>query len=101
MKKVLVHNMGAITKKEIQDFAKLVLEDFPGWQMKWSDASPSICIKDSKTIWIEKRYILKYPWEAKENVLHEAAHINTWPLDCVHGKVFYREYIRLLQIHMA
>jgi len=101
MKKRMSHNMGAITRKEIEEFAELVLEDFLGWRFSWSAASPSICDKEQEIIWIAKRYIGRYPWEAKENVLHETAHINTWPSDSFHGEEFYREYIRLLQIHMA
>ena len=105
-------NNGAITKEEIEEFAKYVLGHLiyialglrkdmvftylENWKMKWTTASPSICMKDRKIIFIEERYIGKYPWVAKENILHEIAHVFTDG----HGTEFYRVYIKLLSDFM-
>ena len=94
-----MNNMGAMNRKQIMAFAMLVLADFHGWQIRWTTASPSICIRDRKIIFIEERWINKYPWEVKEVILHEVAHISTLN-DYVHGVEFYKEYIRLLNRHM-
>ena len=89
--------MGAATRRGIERFAEKVLKDFPGWNMQWTTAG-SICIKERKIIFIDERFIGKYPWQAKEMVLHECAHINT--RDKVHGGEFYIEYIKLLKRSM-
>ncbi len=101
MPEIRTNNMGAITKEEIEEFAKRVLGLYglKDWKMEWTTASPSICMKDRKIIFIEERYIGKYPWDAKENILHEIAHIFTD--DMVHGMRFYIYYIRLLNIFMG
>ena len=39
-------------------------------------------------------------WQTKEYILHEIAHINSYS-DNNHGKLFYREYVRLLTRFMA
>lgn len=91
--------MGAVTKQEIEDFAFAVLyREFPDYKMKWTRGG-GICIRKSKIIYIDKRFIGKYPWVAKEHILHECAHIKTVD-DMVHGEDFYKEYIRLLKLFM-
>lgn len=92
-------NMGCMTKKQIQLFAAEVLKEFPGWTMEFSIAAPDFCARESKVIYIYRDCINAYPWQAKERVLHEAAHIETEE-DCFHSGLFYREYIRLLFRHM-
>lgn len=92
-----MNNMGAATRQEIEKFAEKALKNFPGWEMQWTTAG-SICIRERKIIFIDERFIGKYPWEAKERVLHECSHINTE--DRVHGEEFYREYIKLLKKFM-
>ena len=92
-----MNNMGAVTKKEVERFGQKVIRDFPGWNMQWTTAG-SICIRERKIIFIDRRFIGKYPWEAKEMVLHECSHINT--KDKLHGEEFYKEYIRLLRKFM-
>jgi len=99
MQKRKLDNMGAITRKEMEDFAKLVLKDFLGWKMKWSTCG-GICIHKTKTIHIDERYIGVVVWEAKEHILHESAHIKTYPKD-LHGRYFYKEYVRLLKKFMV
>lgn len=94
-----INNMGAITKKEMEDFARLVLKDFPRWKMKWTTCG-GVCIHKIKTICVDRRYIGVVVWEAKEHIIHEAAHIKTYPKD-LHGKYFYKEYIRLLKKFMV
>jgi len=97
----MANNMGAITQAEIEKFAALVIRELnlDGWRMEWTRASPSICEKNRQIIFIDKTWIGRYPWEAKEVVLHEVAHIFTD--DKFHGLGFYREYIELLEKFMA
>ena len=91
-------NIGAITKKEAEEFVNLVLKEFPGYKVKWTKCG-GICIRKSKTVCIDERFIGKVLWQAKEHILHEFAHANTAE-DCLHGEIFYAEYIRLLQLFM-
>ena len=93
------NNMGAMSKKGMERFARFVLRDFPQWQMKWT-TSGSICMRQARIVYIDKRFIGKCVWRAKEHFLHEVAHINTTN-DHLHGIVFYGEFIRLLQIFMV
>ena len=97
MKKAkLAVNMGAVTKSEVEEFALAVLIDYPEWQFEWTPAAPSICIRERKRVLIHTGWVGRYPWEAKNEVLHEVAHINTTG----HGAEFYQEFIRLLTKHM-
>ena len=93
-------NIGPITKKEAEEFANLVLKEFPGYKVKWTICG-GICIIKSKTICVDKRFIERVIWQAKEHILHEFAHINTIHKDSLHGEIFYAEYIRLLQLFMS
>lgn len=94
-----MNNMGAITKEETEAFATHVLEELcPDWKMKWTRAQPGICLKKSQEILIPKSMIGKYPWQAKEYVLHETTHIFTD--DNRHGEEFYKLYIALLRRFM-
>lgn len=93
-------NMGAVTKEEMEKFAGSVLGDFPKWSVKWTTAG-GICMFKTRIVYIDERYIGKYPWDAKEHILHEFAHINTWPKDQGHGRYFYNEYVRLLKKFMV
>lgn len=96
----MANNMGAIAQAEIEKFAVHVIRelDLDGWRMMWTTAG-DICMKDRHIIFIDKRWVGKYPWQAKEVVLHEVAHIFTD--DKQHGLGFYREYIELLEKFMA
>lgn len=93
--------MGAIKKSEVNSFAAKVLKalDLGAWTMQWTSAGPSFCARECKTILIHKSYIGRYPWEAKEVVLHEIAHI--FSTDDRHGEGFYRKYIWLLRRFMV
>ena len=95
----ILGNMGAITKKEVEAFATYVLgELYLDWKMKWTIAQPGICLKKSQQILIPKNIIGQYPWDAKEYILHETAHIFTD--DNQHGEEFYKSYIALLRRFM-
>jgi len=97
--RIYTNNMGCMCKKSIEEFARMVLEtlslDEKGYQMKWTTASPSILIE--KTIFICEKLIDKYPWEAKQEVLHEVAHIYTHPTDNTHGELFHEVYADLIK----
>lgn len=92
-------NPGVMTRREITVFAGMVLSHFEGWKMEWTKAAPSECLRERRIILIHTRLINRYAWEAKEEVLHEAAHINTEG-DRLHGREFYAEYVRLLRTFM-
>jgi len=96
----VANNMGCMSQAEIEKFAAQVIRELnlDGWQMEWTGGG-SMCEKSRHIIFIDKRWINKYPWQAKENVLHEIAHIFTE--DKLHGLGFYREYIDLLERFMA
>lgn len=97
---LVINNMGSMTREEMEVFAAQALKEFPGWKMKWTVTKPGICLHKSKQILIPDTVIGQYPWMAKEYILHEVAHIKTWPRDMQHGEEFYREYILLLNIFM-
>jgi len=96
-----MNNMGSMSQSEIEKFVAQVIRELglDGWWMEWTRASPSICEKNRHIVFIDKKWIGRYPWEAKEIVLHEIAHIFTE--DKMHGLSFYREYIDLLEKFMA
>jgi len=97
----VVNNMGAIKKSEVNKFASQVIKalGLDGWAMEWCKGGPSICLRKQKRILIRKAVIGMYPWQAKEEVLHEIAHIFTLGKS-PHGENFYREYVPLLKRFM-
>ena len=97
----MANNMGSITQSEIEKFAAHVLRNLPldGWRMEWT-RSGSWCNRKGRIIYIDKTFIGKYPWQAKDGVLHEVAHIFS-PEDRFHGCSFYKQYILLLHKFMA
>lgn len=104
-KESAVNNMGNISRLEAQAFAANVLKELglDDWCMKWT-TDRSECIRDMKLLFIysrKKRFRIYpgYPWEVKEIILHEIAHIFT--LDSAHGAGFYTEYIKLLTKFMV
>lgn len=100
--RVRVHNMGNIERQEAEAFARAVLdrENYPDWVMEWGCA-PSICIHDRKVVVIKEK-ILKhgYPWEVKQEILHEIAHIPRTE-EKGHGPNFFREFVRLVTAHLV
>lgn len=92
----MANNMGSITQSQIEKFTAHVLRNLPldGWRMEWT-RNGSLCERERRIIFIDKKFIGKYPWQAKEIVLHEVAHIFS-PEDHFHGCEFYKEYISLL-----
>ena len=97
---VIANNMGAVSQSEVEKFAAQVLRelDLDGWRMEWTRAG-DLCEKTRHIVFIDKRWIGRYPWQAKEAVLHEAAHIFTD--DKFHAVGFYKEYIDLLERFMT
>ncbi len=97
--KELTNNMGCMSKLEIEDFARIVLQECGyACTMKWTTAG-DILIGD--TIFIDESHIDEYPWQAKQVVLHEIAHIDTWPQDDRHGELFHRRYAELVLRFLA
>ncbi|KKL98737.1 hypothetical protein LCGC14_1821380 [marine sediment metagenome] len=90
----LTNNMGCMGESEIEDFAETVLRKC-GYvhAMKWTTAG-DILIGD--TIYIDESHINEYPWQVKQVVLHEIAHIDTWPQDDRHGELFHKRYAELV-----
>lgn len=95
-----ISNMGNITRRELEAFASQVLKalDLEDWRIEWT-TDCSICIRERKLILLQVhtirfRIFRGYPWQAKEAVLHEIAHIFTD--DRFHSQGFYTEYIKLL-----
>lgn len=95
-----MNNMGNIKRGELKAFVSHVLKelDLEDWQVEW-DTDVGICIKHRKLILVQVhttrfRIYPGYPWQAKEAVLHEIAHIFT--PDRFHSEDFYREYVKLL-----
>jgi predicted metal-dependent hydrolase len=96
--------MGAATEEEVEEFAQAVFnaeELFNEWRFRWTSAKPGVCVLKTKTIFIPQTIIGDYPWQAKEYVLHEMAHIRTLDKERGHGPVFYQEYARLVLRHMV
>lgn len=91
---VLTDNNGCMSKGEIECFARMVLGECDYHEsMKWTTAG-DILIGD--TIYIDESHIGEYPYIAKERVLHEIAHIDTWPRDDRHGELFHSRLAELI-----
>ncbi|MCK5021512.1 MAG: hypothetical protein KAS32_31155 [Candidatus Peribacteraceae bacterium] len=102
-----VHNMGSCKTDCIEEFIAIVKEQegMQDWTFQMGVA-PSICITKEKLIIIKERIVGRYPWEVKEEVLHEVAHATTHEEakgigEMGHCPMFYKEYIRLLQKYMV
>ncbi len=99
-------NMGAVTKEEVEKFARAALnaEEYFDWKMEWTDNAPSICLRNKSEdepggrILIKDKIIGRYPWEAYHEVLHEISHIGAFP---GHGMAFHDEYARLIRRHLG
>ena len=92
----LTNNMGSMSADEIQAFYASVMEELGhGFSMEFGCA-PSICITKAKKIIFREALIDQYPWAAKQEVLHEIAHITTWPEDRRHGEIFHRQFAVLV-----
>ncbi len=90
----LTNNMGCIGKLEIEDFACMVLRECGyAYAMEWTTAGD---IMTGTAVYIDETHIGEYPWMAKQVVLHEIAHIDTWPQDDRHGELFHRRYAELV-----
>jgi len=95
---MVVNLMGAVKKEEVETFVRIVFDalELNDWKMEWTETTPGICLRKAKKILLPTRIIGRYPWEAREYALHEIAHIFALN-DKLHGKLFYDEYIKLLQ----
>ncbi|KKK60662.1 hypothetical protein LCGC14_3022130, partial [marine sediment metagenome] len=95
----LTNNIGCMGKTEIEDFATMVLRECGySYTMKWTTAG-DIVIKPF--VYIDESHINEYPYIVKERVLHEVAHIDTWPQDDRHGELFHRKYAELVNRFLA
>jgi len=91
---MLTNNIGCMSKSQIEDFADMVLKEcgYP-YTMEWTTAGDILILP---YIYIDEHHINEYPWVAKEVVLHEIAHIDTWPQDDRHGEIFFARYAELI-----
>ena len=95
----LTNNIGCMSKSEIEGFAAMVLRQCGcSYTMKWTTAG-DIVIKPF--IYIDERHINEYPYIVKERVLHEVAHIDTWPQDDRHGEIFHSRLAELIEQFMG
>jgi len=98
------NNMGCISKRQLERFAENVFRELglKGWRMKWSGSTKdSVCIRESKTVFLGKGWIGKYPYEGKAFFLHEVAHIDSWPKDDKHGREWCKSWANLILKFMA
>lgn len=103
-----MNNRGNISRLEAEAFAFTVLKEFglDDWKLEWVTDS-SECIIDMKLLLLHVprhrslrfRIYPGYPWEIKEVILHEIAHI--FSPDITHGRDFYLEYTKLLTKFMV
>lgn len=101
-------NMGNISRLDAEAFAFTVLKELglDDWKLEWV-TDGSACIIDMKLLLLHVpnhrslkfRIYAGYPWEVKEDILHEIAHIFS-PCN-THGRDFYLEYIKLLTKFMV
>ena len=78
-------------------FAYYVLqsEGLVDWEVKFS-AGGSICLLKSKEIILDVHHQHVFDWRARQAVIHEIAHIRTWPQDMKHSSLFFREFANLI-----
>ncbi len=82
---------GSVTEKEVEDFANSVLAStYPEKTWDWTPAEPSINLVEK--FLLRRSVIGLYPWQAKEEVLHEIAHFKVQH----HGSDFWRTYADLV-----
>lgn len=95
----LTNNIGCMSKSQIEDFASMVLHKcgYPH-RMKWTTAGDILI---GEIVYIDERHINEYPYMAKERVLHEVAHIDTWPQDDRHGEIFHTRLAELIEQFMG
>lgn len=95
----LTNNIGCMSKPQIEDFASMVLREcgYPH-QMKWTTAGDILI---GEIVYIDERHINEYPYMAKERVLHEIAHIDTWSQDDRHGEIFHTRLAELIEQFMG
>ncbi len=95
----LTNNIGCMSKSEIENFAAMVLRECCyDYTMKWTIAGDILI---GEIIYIDERHINEYPYMAKERVLHEVAHIDTWPEDDRHGEIFHTRLAELIEQFMG
>lgn len=96
----MTNNMGNMSKQEALEFFNVVvgdlgLEDFT---MEFTTCSPSIYL-GSKILFCEK-HLNAYPWQIKEEILHELAH-HFEVGKRRHGENFYKAYVVLVDKFLA
>ncbi len=88
-----------MSKAEIENFADMVLRAC-GYDctMRWTTAGN---IMITPFIYIDEHNIDQYPYLTKYWVLHEIAHIDTWPEDDRHGEIFHSRLAELIEQFMG
>jgi len=82
-------NMGAVTEQEVAGFAQMVAGELD-CEWEWTTGG---CIYIAPIMYIDRRVIGGYPWQAIECVIHEATHR---AMGYGHGMKFFRTYAGLL-----
>ncbi len=85
-------NMGSVTAEQIETFAQQVADRL-GFKFEWTETEPSIWIGGK--ILIRRSLVGRYPWEAYQEVLHEAAHFRLGRGG--HGSEFHDIFAGLIQ----
>ena len=95
----LTNNIGCMSKAEIEEFASMVLVECGySYTMKWTTAGN---IMIAPFIYIDERNVGQYPYLTKYWILHEVAHIDTWPQDDRHGEIFHTRLAELIEQFMG
>lgn len=90
-------------KRHLTAFANKVLtaEGFKDWHIKWHGTD--ICLQNTKTISIADKWYGYWCIEnAKIHILHEIAHIRTYPVNPnqPHGVHYYQEWHHLIRRYL-
>ncbi len=100
VEKIATNNSGNMSKQEALEFFNRVVSDLEllDFTMEFTPCSPSIC-QDNKILFCEK-HLNAYPWQIKEEILHELAHHYSRGVTG-HSERFYEAYIRLLNKYVC
>lgn len=89
--------MGAVTRQQIEAFWSSVKRELSLSQtFAWTPAEPSICLDDR--ILLRESLVGRYPWEAYQEVLHEATHALCGG---GHGRTFHDTFASLILRHLG
>lgn len=84
-------NIGNFYVKDAKKWSKEAFDylGLAGWKLQASRAG-SLCVVKSKTIYLHKKHFPNYPYLIKYWIVHEIAHIYSWPQDQKHGPLYHK-----------